>query len=437
MFKREEIQSYYLHDTPVENVFINEFLPDAPGNYVKVFLFALMYADLGTAIDNQDIAKQLSLKIEEVLAAWTYWEEKGVIEKLYPDESNRLVYHVIFAGLKDRIFRINGRSKKKKEGADNHLPADMNDKSLKELYAAIEQKLGRILQGKEPVTIMNWIRDYGISKEYILYAFDYCKNERKNTAVNYVGAVIREWVGAGLKTTEDVSGHVEETSNRYYLYKRVMKALGFMRNPTEEEQRIMDVWFDDLALNINDVLEACKKTSGISNPNINYVNKVLTSAKDAESSRDVKQASTAEGKLISEVLKSYEEDRKQSREDAEERRREVYEKVPQIKMLDEEILNISMEISKEMLVKKSGSQELIRELKARQTRLMDEKAFHLTENNYRTDYMDMVYKCSLCRDEGMLEDGSRCSCFSDKLSKRMKELEKASEKGYNEIQQNR
>lgn len=38
-FKREKINNYYLHDTAVENVFINEFLPVAPGDFVRVYLF--------------------------------------------------------------------------------------------------------------------------------------------------------------------------------------------------------------------------------------------------------------------------------------------------------------------------------------------------------------------------------------------------------------
>ena len=37
----------------------------------------------------------------------------------------------------------------------------------------------------------------------------------------------------------------------------------------------MDRWFDDMDYTIDKVLEACGKTSGISNPNINYVNKIL------------------------------------------------------------------------------------------------------------------------------------------------------------------
>lgn len=426
MFKREEIQSYYLYDTLVENVFINEFLPDAPGNYVKIFLFALMYADIGGGIENDDIAKQLSLKIEEVLSAWTYWEEKGVIEKEYPDKKNPFVYNVIFTGLKDKIFCNNGKAKKKRNGEVADFPANMNDKELKELYSGVEQIMGRILQGKEPLTIMNWVKDYNLSKDYILYAFDFCKKERNNTTINYVGAVIKEWASNGLVNVEEIEDYLQENSNRHYLYKRVMKALGFMRNPTEEEQRIMDVWFDDFSLNINEVLEACKKTSGISNPNLNYVNKVLTSSKKGEGGEKNSGGGSggegANGRLISAVMRSYEEDRKSGEEQAEKRRKEVYEKVPGIKAIDEEVKSISMEISREMLARRADSAKTIEKLKRKQSELLDEKAYLLTENDFKVNYMDIAYKCSLCLDEGLLENGARCSCFAEKLELKIKEL---------------
>ena len=37
----------YLGDMPLENIFINEFLPIAPGDFVKVYLYARLYAELG------------------------------------------------------------------------------------------------------------------------------------------------------------------------------------------------------------------------------------------------------------------------------------------------------------------------------------------------------------------------------------------------------
>ena len=35
---KTKIYNYYLHNTAVENVFINEYMIDAPGDYVKVLL---------------------------------------------------------------------------------------------------------------------------------------------------------------------------------------------------------------------------------------------------------------------------------------------------------------------------------------------------------------------------------------------------------------
>ena len=63
-FYREKIQDYFLLDTAVENLFINEYMKSAPENYVKVYLFALMYADLGVSLTNGDIAKALGLEPE-------------------------------------------------------------------------------------------------------------------------------------------------------------------------------------------------------------------------------------------------------------------------------------------------------------------------------------------------------------------------------------
>ncbi|HZK01894.1 MAG TPA: DnaD domain protein [Anaerovoracaceae bacterium] len=411
-FEREKINTYYLHNTAVENVFINEFIPDAPGNYVKVYLFALMYADIRVSIDNEDIAKQLSLQVEDVLAAWTYWEGRGVIRKLYPDPSDILHYRVEFIDLKEQIYGMNDKSKKKKESVPEKLKGIMDDGELKQMYAQIEQITGRLFHGKEPVTILNWIGDYEISPEIVLFAYEYCKNERNNTRLNYVGAVIKEWAERGLKSRDDIEAHLQENDNRHYLYKRVMKALGFMRNPTEEERRIMDVWFDDLSIHINTVLEACKKTSGISNPNINYVNAVLTPKKKTVS--DVPKDGAGDNK-ISAVIKSYEKERKANEAAAQKRREEVYKTVPRIYEIEEEIRNISMEISKNMLSQGEASKTKIKSLRSSFEKLSNERSYLLTDNNYQIDYLDTWYNCTKCKDLGILDNGARCSCFARKL----------------------
>ena len=157
-------------------------------------MFALMYAGISVSINNESIAKQLSMPVEDVLKAWTFWEGKGVVRKHYPDPADKLHYKVEFLNLKEQIYG-NGKAKSGKEKLPANLQGLMSDKELKKMYSRIEQITGRFLQGKEPVTILNWIRDYEMPRECIVFAYEYCSKNRNNCRLNYVGAVVKEWAG--------------------------------------------------------------------------------------------------------------------------------------------------------------------------------------------------------------------------------------------------
>ena len=57
-FIKEKTRDYFLLDTSVENIFINEYMAGAPGDFVKVYLFALMYAGLGVGADQRGHRKE-------------------------------------------------------------------------------------------------------------------------------------------------------------------------------------------------------------------------------------------------------------------------------------------------------------------------------------------------------------------------------------------
>ena len=82
-FIKKQIREAFLFDTKVENLFISEYMITAPGDFVKIYLFALMYTELEEDISNETIGKQLGLQIEDVLKAWTYWEAQGIVRKIY------------------------------------------------------------------------------------------------------------------------------------------------------------------------------------------------------------------------------------------------------------------------------------------------------------------------------------------------------------------
>ena len=69
----------FLHRTKIENLFISEYLPDAPGDYVKVFLFGLMHAQYDLKADRSELSKRLGLSEDEIAEAWIYWESRGLV----------------------------------------------------------------------------------------------------------------------------------------------------------------------------------------------------------------------------------------------------------------------------------------------------------------------------------------------------------------------
>lgn len=415
-YKREITKDVYLRDTNVENIFINEYMTQAPGDYVKVYLFALMYADFEMRMNNETIAKQLDMEDEDVLKAWTYWEKMGIIRKHYSKTNDKFHYQVEFLNLKELAYGKKQKARKQDAKVPDNLKSLMDNDDIKDMYSRIEQITGRLFEGKEPAEILSWITDYNATPQMIIYAYSYCVKKKSHSNHKYVAAIVKEWVNKGLKTVDQIEDYLEETDNRHYLYKRILRALGFLRNATEEEKRIMDTWFDQMGFNIDKVLDACKKTTGISNPNINYINSVLKAWSSGQE-RTLPHADDSKGSsgIISRVMNHYEELRVKHAAEAEERRREVYEKIPRVREIEEETRNIGLQISKVMLSGEADVKSRIKAMKGRVDRLNEEKAYLMTENNFTIGYMDILYDCTLCNDTGTQDTGERCICFAEKM----------------------
>jgi DnaD/phage-associated family protein len=426
-FKKEQTREYYLSDTHVENIFINEMMAGAPGDYVKVYLFALMYAELGLIMRNEDVAKHLSLEIEDVLKAWSYWEECGVIRKHYEDPENRLRYEVEFLNLRAMIY--GGRKKKASDkryvdGLAQGVRDLLANEELREVCREVESVVGAPLSPEELQAVASWASDFGATAPVIVFAFRYAA-ERKSGATtpgrrtNYIGKIVRTWAENGLGTVEEVKRYLEENDNKRNRYRRVLKALGMTRGASEEEQRIMDRWFDAFGFNMETVLEACKHSSGITSPNINYINSILTDW----AGKNRGGASSAGGSLragrgkkqIAEVIRLYEELREKAEREAEARRQEVYARLPEVKRMDEDIRKLSVDRSRALLSGAGNARAAADALRRKIGDLQSERAVCMTENGFRIDYMDIRYACKDCKDTGTRDDGTRCACFVRRL----------------------
>lgn len=214
-----------------------------------------------------------------------------------------------------------------------------------------------------------------------------------------------------METSEDVENHLRDLESRMGNHKKIMQALGLNRGETEAERKMIDSWFDEMHFNMDRVMEACAKASFISSPNLRYVNKVLLNWQEEaiKNGRDVNSRITV---TQSQLKKYYEYLRKKAEEEAEKRKKEVYERMPRIKELDEEILDLGRKFSVDLL---SGKPSDIEETRRMMKLLEEERAVLLTENNYRQDYTDIKYTCEKCGDTGVTEDGKRCSCVKERM----------------------
>ncbi|MEE3383334.1 MAG: hypothetical protein VZR08_05135, partial [Anaerovoracaceae bacterium] len=70
--------------TTVENIFISEYMPGAPGEFVKVYLYGLSLAEAGLEKDESAMAEDLGITTTDLRKAMVYWEEQQLI-KAGPD----------------------------------------------------------------------------------------------------------------------------------------------------------------------------------------------------------------------------------------------------------------------------------------------------------------------------------------------------------------
>ena len=402
-FIKEQTDAYYLFDTALSNIFIDEHMAKAPGEYVKVYLFALMYADLNMVIDNRDIANYLTLDLEDVLKAWTYWESAGVVRKVLSG-TNELEYDVEFVDLK-RPYTNAPATQKKSSNFDRLIDSD-----VKELFKNIERYMGQ-LRGDDPQKIIGWIDAYGATSEIIDYAFRYAKERKDKVNVNYVGAIVIDWCERGFKSTKDVKEYLGDNDKRHNEYKQIMRAAGKAYNITPEEMKAIDRWMDEWGYGLSEILDRFKRAKGIKNPFV-YVEKIIS--EERKKGDDPKMSSS----FVGEVNDYYKHIRERNAEAARKRQAEVYDKIPEIKDIELEIRRIGFEIPKVILAQASNSKEKAEQLNNEILRLQSERKGLLENRGYDSDYMEVAYMCAECKDTGILDNGERCSCFT----KRMEEL---------------
>lgn len=407
-----KIKEFYLLTSEVENIFLSEYMPAAPGDYVKVYLFGLMYASHGEAMTHNSLARNLRLTEEEVDKAWEFWADMAVIKK-HPIGPGLLNYDVEFCSLREQMYGGHSDVPESEETADPYMDeaaSALINPELKNVLGDIERLTGKTLAAKDAHEVYTWMQELGASAEMIIFAVDYCVGRGKNN-INYISKVVTQWCKDGYKSTDEIKEHLKELDERHAIYKRILQALGLNRGVTEAEKKLIDTWIDDMHFNLERILEACGRTLSISNPNLRYVNKILENWQQ-EASRDGRDVNKKVTVTQTVLNKYYEYLRRKAEDDAVERKKQVYAQIPQIAEIDQMLNELGSSISRKLL---AGDRNAVDQIRSQMEELEGDRAVLLTENNFNMDYTDVKYSCEICKDTGITEEGVRCSCTKKRI----------------------
>ncbi|MBQ8197805.1 MAG: ATP-binding protein [Lachnospiraceae bacterium] len=112
------------------------------------------------------------------------------------------------------------------------------------------------------------------------------------------------------------------------------------------------------------------------------------------------------------IITEYDRIRTANRHVLEDRKKEIFARIPEYKEISDSISSLCIARGKQMLL---GDGSALDEMKKELHALSEKKAKLLTENGYPADYLEPVYTCKDCQDTGYLPDKSKCRCMKQKM----------------------
>ena len=227
--------------TSVSNVFIDEYMSDANGEFVKIYLFLLRQLSSANAnFSLSEIADKFEHTEKDVKRALCYWERMQLLHLDYDGDENLIGIQLMEApskvskdtpcspqdtepedaGISDSSNAPKADSKKSYSADDLKHFAEQD--AVAELLFISEQYLGRTLTATDLNAIFYWYDELKLSIELIEYLIEYCVS-KGHSSIRYIEKVALSWSENHYQTVEEA----KLASGQYnQAYSTIMKAFG-------------------------------------------------------------------------------------------------------------------------------------------------------------------------------------------------------------------
>lgn len=335
--------------TTVSDIFIDQYMPKANGEFVKVYLYLLRATGSGAGIATiSEIADHFSNTEADIIRALNYWASEGILQLQSGADGQIMGINLcslsvsgmqaaqsnIQSAVADNAAQNNLQNSVVNNDAQNNLqngvvnndaqnisttniriqdsvvaklktqatdkPASSQKEytldeikefrknpDISELFFIIETYLKHTLSSSDTNMVLYWLDELDFSTDLVEYLVEYCIT-KGHSSLRYMNKVALGWADAGIKTVDQAKDDAAAHSQIYYS---VMKALGITgRNLVDSEVSLINKWVGEYGFDIELVKAACSKTiSAIQKPSFEYTDSILANwrKKDVHTLKDV------------------------------------------------------------------------------------------------------------------------------------------------------
>lgn len=257
-----------------KNILLNK-LNTVSETELKVLICASAIATEKQSFDAEDIQKMCGLDLTEIIIALQFWRGSDVLSVQGQSPVQNTQSEAQSAAVKDEKLTLQKDEMPTYSGEDIAKLFEGNAE-LKLLIDECQKIAGKIFNPYEINKIITLYDYIGLSAEYVLLLYNYCKNKGK-TVVHYFFKTALNLYDEGVDTPEKLQEYIKYKERTDSFKGKVKTIFGiFFRALTKKEDQIIEKWSESWGFGVDIIEYAYELTvNATSRGSLSYANKIL------------------------------------------------------------------------------------------------------------------------------------------------------------------
>ena len=258
--------SFILSFTSVPDVFFTEYLSQAPGDYVKVYMYLFFLSKYSKDVKINDLSKKLELPLKTIQDGIKYWENIGLLIR----KNQGFILPNLQEIEINKIYKpkITISPENMKEISENKIRAKAIDTINNDFFQGV-------MSPSWYGDIDLWFKKYAFDEEVMIALFRYCFN-KSALHRNYISTVAEAWHKNKIKTFSDLDLYYQKQEKIKTVANSIKKKLRLSRNLSVFEEAYVEKWNITYGYELEIIDLALKKTTSKYNPSFEYIDKILS-----------------------------------------------------------------------------------------------------------------------------------------------------------------